>query len=298
MTFRPMLAAKCEDLSQLRYPLLATPKVDGIRALTLDVANGQYQSLAVCRSLDRIPNEHIYDHMCRLVPGLDGEIVTYDQDGNNEPFHRVQSKVMAQLGSPDFGYLVFDWHLYPEHTYEQRVEHLCKLELPEWCLKLFPKRCSGPSDAQDELDRCLALQFEGICLRAPDAPYKHGRSTLKQQYLIKYKPFEDAEAVVVGYEELMRNTNQPEMSALGYQTRSSHKEGMTPGGCLGALICRTPEGVEFKLGTGFTQAQRENMWLVPTTLLGKTVKYRYQRHGTKDRPRIPSFLGFRDGRDL
>src|SRR5690606_28483163 len=56
------------------------------------------------------------------------------------------------------------------------------------------------SDVLDYESTCLARGYEGVMLRDPDGPYKFGRSTLREGTLLKLKRFEDAEAVVIGFE--------------------------------------------------------------------------------------------------
>jgi DNA ligase-1 len=117
--------------------------------------------------------------------------------------------------------------------------------------------------------------------------------------MLKIKPFVDAEAVVVGVEELMHNENEAETSQLGLQKRSSHKDGKVASGKLGALVCMAvgpghyTESPHFKIGTGFDDATRHLLWAQREELFGKIVKYKSMQHGTLDAPRHPVFLGFR-----
>jgi DNA ligase-1 len=55
-------------------------------------------------------------------------------------------------------------------------------------------------------------------------------------------------------------------------------------------------GVEFEIGTGFTEADRRELWVAPP--IGNLVKYKYFAYGVKDKPRHPVFLGFRSPIDL
>ena len=104
---------------------------------------------------------------------------------------------------------------------------------------------------------------EGLVLHRADAPYETGRSDT----LLKMKPVLDAEAVVVGH--------QP--------GKGKHL------GALGALRVRTPEGREFSLGTGFTDAQRRN-----PPAIGATITYRFRDLTSKGLPRFASFLRLRE----
>ena len=129
--------------------------------------------------------------------------------------------------------------------------------------------------------------------------YKHGRSTAKEGGLIKVKRFSDSEATILGFEEQMKNNNEKKVNELGRGQRSSHKENMIPKGTLGALVVKdTSTGVEFNLGSGFTDSVRDQLWKYKTDLIGQTVKYKYFDIGVKDAPRHPVYLGIRIPEDM
>jgi len=54
----------------------------------------------------------------------------------------------------------------------------------------------------------LAMGYEGMMVRAPMAPYKEGRSTLKQGHILKRKPIGQDEAVIVDAFEQLENQNR------------------------------------------------------------------------------------------
>jgi DNA ligase-1 len=60
---RPMLA--CKDATGLKFPLLASAKIDGVRALVKD-------GKVLSRSLKPIPNRHVQE-MFGSLEGADGE---------------------------------------------------------------------------------------------------------------------------------------------------------------------------------------------------------------------------------
>jgi ATP-dependent DNA ligase len=108
---KPMLAEKITDeqIEELSYPLLVTPKIDGIRCI---VVNGK----ALTRSLKPIPNHFVRTMIEASCPdGFDGEIVV---EGG---FNATQSAVMSAEGTPDFRYLVFDFLRQPE-PYSARMQ--------------------------------------------------------------------------------------------------------------------------------------------------------------------------------
>jgi len=145
--------------------------------------------------------------------------------------------------------------------------------------------------------------YEGVIVRDPRAPYKQGRSTATQGWLLKLKRYEDAEAVIIGFEELMHNENEAFTNVQGHTSRTSHKAGQRAGNVLGALTCRlvSDPSVVFSIGTGFDFQQRETFWYDRAALMGKIVKFKYMPYGmlgSTGVPRFPVFLSFRDEIDM
>jgi DNA ligase-1 len=286
-TFKPLLAANA-DLDKIKYPVLASPKLDGIRTIML---NGK----AVTRSLKPIPNEHIRKCLEEADLGpLDGEIIVGDPT-DPECFNRTTSAVMSRKGEPEFTYWAFD-HV-SELAFKDRLAEAHRLRYfgPVWLESVFHCQINDKEQLDAYESNMVAQGYEGIMLRDPIGSYKFGRSTVNEGILLKVKRFRDIDATIVGFEEQMHNANEAKESLLGYTERSSAKSGMVPMGTLGALVCSAKEFTEtFNVGTGFTQSNRLEIWNNRQGLLGKTVKIKYQECGTIDRPRIPVFLGFRE----
>jgi len=143
-----------------------------------------------------------------------------------------------------------------------------------------------------------------VMIRDPQGPYKNGRSTEREGWLLKLKRFVDSEARVTGFVEQLHNANEATINELGSTARSSAKAGLVPAGTLGKFLAvdvngRFP-GLELKIGTGkgLTLALRNEIWNNQAKYMGKLVKYRFQEIGVKDAPRIPVWLGFRDPDDM
>jgi DNA ligase-1 len=140
-------------------------------------------------------------------------------------------------------------------------------------------------------------------VRSLTAPYKYGRSTAKEGGLVKVKRFEDSEALVVGVEERMHNGNEATVDHLGHTKRSTHQANKTGRGDLGALVCildpHSAINVRFNVGSGFTDAQRAELWAIRDQLPGRIVKFRhFAAAGVVEAPRFPVFIGFRHPDDL
>ena len=296
-----MLSASMEDVNgnratfdTLKYPLLASIKLDGIRALKV---NGQVLS----RSFKPIPNAHIQKMMASLPDGLDGELVVV-----GEEFSGTSSGVMSRDGEPNFQFQIFDYVKDDlNKPFSQRLVDLRQLKLdgvlPSFCVIVEQFLISGPNELAAFEDTIVAQGHEGIMVRKPDSPYKCGRSSFKEGYLIKIKRFVDSEAEIIGFEERFRNENEATLDELGHTKRSSSKDGLVPANTLGTILVRDIyDGREFGIGTGkgLDDNLRKTIWENKDKYIGKLVKYRYQEVGTKDLPRIPSFQGFRDESDM
>lgn len=287
-----MLSATIKDIKQLKYPLLASPKLDGIRCIIL---NGK----AVTRNLKPIPNKFIREFLegIRELDGFDGEIMLGRGDFNN-----VQSAVMSEDGEPqDFYYAVFDYHNDCALPYLDRLKRLSQYiemlnnsrirELPQY-------KVTKESEVLELEQEALADGYEGLMLRSGDAAYKFGRSTLREAKLMKLKRFEDDEAEIVSVEPLYENRNIATTNALGRTERSSHQGNLVAQKMVGALHVKLSNGNEFAIGTGFDDITRKDLWARKNDLIGKKIKFKYQELSADGIPRFPVFLGFRDERDL
>jgi DNA ligase-1 len=289
---KPMLAGKCEDIARLTYPVLATPKLDGIRCL---IINGK----AVSRAFKPIPNDYIRNTIetCINSLQLDGEIMIPDRT-----FNELSGDVRRKDGRPtNFYYAVFDYVGDAlSKPYNERMEELASLQnLPPFVKKILPVFINNEIElATYEVDQ-IALGYEGVMVRSPNSPYKCGRSSENEGYLLKIKQFEDTEAVIVSYEEQMHNDNAATRDAFGRTERSTHQENMRPAGVLGKLICNSPKWPhDFGIGTGFDAKTRAELWAKRDKLRNKIVKFKHQPSGADERPRFPVFLGFRDEWDM
>ncbi len=288
MTFKPMLASPA-DLDNIRYPVFASPKLDGIRA---SVVGGRLLS----RTLKEIPNRFIFNMLSRpLYEGLDGELIV---GGPTSPtcYRDTVSGVMKIEGMPDFEYHIFDWWNYGSSFSHRRAElavHYSANLSSVSRLILVPHTVLNSREELDAYEAShVAAGHEGVMIAAAEGKYKFGRATTKGGELLKVKRFVDSEAVVIGIEEEMFNGNEAQTNELGRTKRSTAKNGLIGKGTMGALIVRDVKtGVEFNIGTGFTAEDRRQLWTKPP--VGKTVKFKHFPVGAKTAPRHPVFLGFR-----
>jgi DNA ligase-1 len=288
-----MLAAPVAALSDLRYPLFGSFKLDGIRCWIS--GKGEAQT----RSLKPIPNRHIRAKLEAECPRyLDGELAVVAPDGTVD-FRATTSAIMSHSGIPDFAYFVFDYWQNPGATFRDRNAMLNRLDLPPYCVVLKQYLLEGPERVEQLFVDARKVEHEGLILRCPEAKYKFGRSTLREQGMLKMKPWADAEATVLSYTEEMENQNEKELDERGYAKRSSHQDGKVGKGRLGTLVVSSSKWPKpFEIGTGFTAEDRWRMWQQKEGLVGKLARFRYIDAGGYDVPRHASFAGWRAKEDI
>lgn len=296
---RPMKGVKVEDkdLSRLILPMWGSRKYDGIRSI---VPNCQ----AKTTKMKPIPNKFTREFLSDpKYNDLDGELIVGRPRGEGV-FNRTQSGIMSHGGQPDFTFYVFDI-VDPHSPYlERKARLLNRKGYPR--LHIVKQRLLESIDDILEFEReSLDLGYEGIMLRSIDGGYKYGKSTLRQQWLLKRKPFLDAEGIISGFYEQMENTNEQKLNELGLHKRSKKKEGMVGKGTLGGFIVETEEWGTLRVATGkgMTKERRQFIWDNRDSFFGAQLTFRYLPIGMKDKPRHPiskidaEFFRFRDGRD-
>ncbi|MGB1563892.1 MAG: DNA ligase [Sinimarinibacterium flocculans] len=162
-------------------------------------------------------------------------------------------------------YMVFDLPAHPG-TFDERLAALrdliCRLRI-DWLQPLAQFRLDSPAALEARLADILSAGGEGLMLHRAAAL----RQARRSEDLLKLKAHDDAEAQVIGHEPGQGRYR----------------------GMLGALRVRAADGREFRLGTGFTDAQRRSP---PPP--GTWVTYRYNGLTATGLPRFARFLRVRD----
>jgi len=287
-----MLAGRCNDMKKLRYPVLATPKLDGIRCLKIS-------GRCLSRRFKPIANHFIRNWIEQhLTDGVDGELLI-----NDVPFSETAGHVGRHEGEPDFVYHIFDYVRggAADKPYEKRMQdlrELCWSEDEHRVNKVLPIQINSVAELEKYEEDCLYAGYEGVMVRTPDSPYKFGRSTEKEGWLLKIKRFQDSEAIVLKCVEARTNMNPKKINELGREQRSSHRANLIGKGTLGALAVRDVKtGAEFQVG-GFTMALAQSIWENQGAAVGRLITYKHQPSGAKDKPRFPTFVAFREEWDI
>ncbi len=193
---------------------------------------------------------------------LDGELWL-----DRKAFQRTVSIVRRQDKSDHWRqikYVMFDAPGVsgPFEERQKALAEMIRQHDPPFAKVLDQARCTGIKALKVELARVESLGGEGLMLREPGSQYEAGRSST----LLKVKTFHDAEGRV--------------MEHLPGKGRHA--------GRLGAVVVELPDGQTFSVGTGFSDAQRQN-----PPAVGSTITYRYQELTDRGVPRFPSFVRLR-----
>ena len=177
----------------------------------------------------------------------------------------VRKKVPVDEEWRAISYLIFELPNAPGtfQTRAQRIAKLVKQGNISHLKAVNQFRFKDEAALKKRLKAITANGGEGLMLHKADALYVAGRNAA----LLKLKPLHDAEAVVVAH-------------TVGRGKYSAK---------LGALIVETPEGVRFKLGTGLSDAEREN-----PPKVGSVITYTYRDKTASGKPRFASFLRMRN----
>lgn len=122
--------------------------------------------------------------------------------------------------------------------------------------------CKGKDHLMTELKKVLDLGGEGLMLRQPNSKYQQGRN----KTLLKVKVFHDEEALVLSHE----------------------KGNGRLAGMMGKLHVQLANGIKFKIGTGFSDAERKS-----PPKVGSVVTFKFQEVSNSGTPRFPVFLRIR-----
>ena len=282
-------------LADLMYPVLASVKLDGERC----IVNGA----AYARSGKPFKNKHVNAQLVGL-PDYDGEIIVGPPNAED-----VRTKTRSLVGSIDkeipFTFFVFD-----SITRTQPFDEWYSAAKIARTILVRPlHQFLIHTEARLLRFERLALKhgFEGLVLRSPGMLYKHGRCTWKEfqagSGMLKRKPTDELEAMVLDRKALRRNSNPKERTSLGYSERSSAKVGMIEDPeLLGAFLVKPVAAANHSFSTPFWVGSAvAGVWdaeMRRTLMLGdyrgKVMTVRFLPVGAIDAPVQPRFVCWYD----
>lgn len=306
-----MLASDWDE-NKLQFPVIAQPKIDGVRGLNM---HGGLTG----RSLKLFKNRHTTHFYSQdFFKGFDGEFAAAEE--THPDLCRLTTSALGTIaGEPFTLWWLFDY--VAEHTIdlpywdrrialEKRVAELqsCVHYVP-WAghLRVVPsKLIANMADLVDFDAENLEKGFEGTIIRDPYGKHKQGRSTVREGGLLRIKRFIESEAIVKKLVEGESNQNEAQTNELGLQFRSSHQENMVPNGLIGSMeciACQTvtdggrvviEEGQVIAVSPGnMDHATRKHLFENPHLILEHRIKFKFFPKGIKDKPRFPTYVTIR-----
>ena len=312
---RPMLAEDFDE-SKLIFPLIAQPKIDGVRGMNM---LGSFTGRSL-KSHKNVYTSQLYSSS--LLVGLDGEVAAESE--THPDLCRITSSALGTIkGEPYTIWWLFDYvtvetkSLPYQERYERlkkRYDELSRIAPTLWNhLRIVPAyRCENLEALLKFEDWCLEQGYEGVIIRHPDMPHKQGRSTVREGGLLRIKRFVEEEAYVLGVVEGRENCNEAQINELGKTFRSSHQESMIPNGQVGSLTCELLKDVQDSRGVvilakgqqitvspgNMDHEMRKYYFKNPQKIVDHIIKFKFFPKGLKDKPRFPTFVSIRTPEDM
>lgn len=307
---QPILAPnEIVPLDKISYPKMASYKLDGNRCI---VMNGELLTRNMKPQGNKKLTEY-FSEICRISKKynviFDGEIYAPILE-----FNELQTYIRTHdLDIPpriELKYYMFDcipaadWNKKGGLEYMDRLTALRTIVESEnipnvECLKQVV--CKTQEQTETLFAKALACGFEGLILRNPNGLYKNGRCTVKQDNIFKLKEFETVDAKIVSFNSrsVMKEDAPRSRGETGELKRVNKKEYREESDDLGSITVETKDGIRvgIGLGKGTTQEYRLDLWQNRDKYIGKYLEFKYMPHGTKDLPRIGTFVRFRPDKD-
>lgn len=287
--FNVMLAEKywdrMEELEKTNPDIIITQKYDGVRCVAIHDKSG-----IKLFSRQGKPIEGLYDLEEQLLwlpfGCFDGELLLNKDNIPSKDLYRETVTVVnsKDQDKKDIVFNIFDtceikefengYCSVPCIERKKIIQELEEQMKPDWW-KSVPILYYGKYNkdiVQQELNKQIALEHEGVMVNIANAPYEARRT----KNILKVKAMQDCDLKIIGFEE---GTGKNK-------------------GTLGAIIVDY-KGFEVRVGSGFTDQDREYFWANQNELLGRviTVQYFEETTNKKDNSlslRFPVYLELRE----
>jgi len=242
--------------------LFASIKLDGLRAYwdgqTMYTRNG-FEITGVDHIIKKLPNFPLDGEL--LIPG--------------DHFQKSSGKIRSFNVTPDAVYFIFDqpsdlpfFERYQDML--QLVEDYgwgTRLATPQPVNILLHKRYPTYEELDAMFGKALMAGYEGLVLKNPKAAYQLKRS----KDWLKIKAVKSEDLPIVGF----------------FEGEGKYE------GSLGGVIVQRKNGKEVKVGSGFSDDYRTEIWSNQHLYVGKLIEVHYHEVTPDGSLRHPRFKGFR-----
>jgi len=321
-SFKPMLAIDAsKTLDNISYPKFASKKLDGIRCIfhpTLGM---------VSRSLKQIQNQQLQKKFEKLKKFsvdhniiIDGELydhgLTFQEISravmtyNFEDIRTVKN-IAKELKVSDedvkeylkdlhrnLKFHIFDVDSGIDLYYKDKTPILKKIIELDNVVEVKNITVESALTVNEIFLDALDDGYEGIMLRDPCSKYKYGRSTLKQEWLLKVKPFETFDSKIIAVKQATKvNPNaDKKINKLGRSVTSRKKDDRIEIEKAAAFVVKYKSHL-LKVSIALPDKEKEKIWKNKDSYIDKMIEYKGLMIGSKNVPRHPVFVRFRDDRN-
>lgn len=285
--FDLMLAdANQPKLDEIKYPIISQTKLDGFRCVYFP-----HEKVFMGRNGKPIKNENLLVYFDEFVKRNGHHVVDGELYSDTLSFNQIASVLNSENKPLDGIYFCAydymreeDWRNQEcKVPYTTRINNLA-IAFKQWKLDgvknievVTSELHINEEQVQNFYAWALAQGFEGLMLKDPNGAYQWKRVTVKSGIMMKLKPHDEYDGKIVRSEE-----------GTGHHA-----------GKLGALVV-VIRGIrnEVKVGSGFTEAQRDEYWADKNNLEGKWIKLKgFEVTEGNESLRFPIFIAFRDSKD-
>lgn len=181
MIIKPMLALKTQKLENIEFPVLASPNLNGIRALKI---NGTL----VDKNLQPIKNSFIRTIIESTMPdGVDGEIII------NNNLKESSQHVELEETKPNFKFCIFDYVSGDlKKPFSKRLQELQDMISSSsfdghHFSVVEHKLITSLEELLNYEEKAVSNGYKGIIIRSLSGPYKCGKCSPNERHLIKIK---------------------------------------------------------------------------------------------------------------
>ena len=252
--YETKLASKL-DITTIRFPIWASPKLDGMRA---EAKKGRMVSRT---GKPIVGQKHILDQLDPGMP-LDGELMI-----PRLPFEVSLGQLRSHADNPNSVFYVFDTPV-PGVKFEERLDRIDELKWKYNNVKILNhKLVYNIDELMDYYRKCRGMGLEGVVTKKVGHLFTSGRN----QDWGKMKEVSSMDLPIIGYEE---------------------GEGKFAG-TLGAVIVQLPDGQTTNVGTGFSDLDRNEFWFNQEDYKGKIMEVQYHEKTLAGNLRHPRYYRMR-----
>lgn len=293
MIFKPMLARNTQ-IKEIRLPTLVSNKMEGVRAEFTPVGlRARSGKMFNNRSLELLFG-HLSNYCREMNVYVEGEFYIHGL-----PFNDISS-ICRRADHPDTDTMelhIFDWYSEDKKAmpFDERLaiaQAICFNMGQSHIRVAHHWRAETHFGIERAYEEAIEQGYEGLCFKAPNAPYKKGRSTHFEQKFLRIKPDLTYDGLVVDIVERLENLVESVENEMGYMSKRQDKDQKAHTGMAAVAIvdCADfPDPVRVVLSKNLTDSDRYEIWNNQESYIGKHLRFYGIPVAGMNQPRCPRF---------